>query len=520
MRKEFFRIITVVVFVFTALGIGALVIFPVPWNAKKNRVVQPTRIVIPKTLNTRVEDGDSPAELLAREEAISARVALEEGEVIAAVLNGNFSGSLMEEQFVAYRNLLEMESPIYLTYIVYDEAFRGYRRLWSAPTAATRPGTTTLYTLDLLGDRSVCVLLSGMNGLGEHTLTIFRLNPSQGGERFSKIAELRIDGNISVRETERTQAYQMGFGPGQSFIIATYGRDFESDNIMDQIEIVYAYNAGNGLFEQSSRTRIPGIQIEQRRVRELLGNSRAFEEFITGLWYYMTPQGTIDKNRYIYFNPPNREIIFYGDETQQVFVWRNSTATRFGLYITSQNISISTLRRSIDIELESLESIRVRTIEDIRINFRGVNAPWDGSYRKAGQPENQPHMSLHAVNAYIDARYDSSIGRLHFFPDGSYELNAGGTIRQGKYAFFNVNDRELLELRSDGVSGPLRETYLVEGESAEAAGGASTTRGSPPVSGEDVNRQNLTLLRVRIGARGIERLHEGAISLTLAGNSR
>ena len=529
------------ILVLVALGIGAVVLFPVPWKAKNNRVVQQTRIIIPKALNARGEDQDNVSELLAREEAMSAKIALAEGEIIVSVLNGNFDGNPVEEQFVAYRNLLEIESPIYLTFIHYDEASRAYKRLWSAPSAATRPGTISLYTQDLLGDRSICVLLSGMNGLGEHTLTIFRLNPvqmnsvqmnsAQTNKPYSKIAELRIDGNITIRETERSQAYQMGLSRGQSFNIAAYGRDFESSNILDQVEIIFVYNTGNGLYEQRERTRIPGTQIEQRRVRDLLGNPKAFEEFITGLWYFLTPQGTIDMRQYIFFSPNNREIIFFGDETQQVFTWQNSAATRYGLYISSQNISVTTLRRSIDIELESLESIKVRVFEDVRLKI-GVNAPWDGSYRKAGPPENRDQKKPASSSAYINAYYDSSIGRIHFMPNGSYELNAGGTVRQGKYAFFTINDKELLEFRPDGASGgearpagsaagsgSSRETYLVEGEYQEKNAGDSTAAEAgenEPARAELPLRKTLTLLRVRIGARGIERLHEGAISLTLA----
>ena len=542
MTKGFFRIVTAVIFVFCALGIGALVIFPAPWNVKKSSGEQQTRIIIPRAENTRTEDRDFLAESIAREDSISARVLLEEGEVIITVLNGFFDGSPMEKQFVAYRNLLEIESPVYITFIDYDESSHTYKRSWSAATAATRPGTISLHTLDLLGDRSVCVLLSGVNGLGEHTLTIFRLNSFQvnagtaRNELFSKIAEFRIDGTITVKEVERPQAYQMGIGRGQSFTISAYGRDFESSNILDQVEIVYSYNTGNGLYEQTSITRIPGAQVEQRRVRELLGNSQAFEEFISGLWYYLTPQGTIDKNQYIYFNPASREIIFYDDETQQVFNWQNSTATRYGLYISSQNISISTLWRSIDLELESLDGIKVRVKEDVRLKI-GVIAPWDGSYRKAGPPEHQAQKAPPAGNSYIDAWYDGSIGKIRFLPNGSFELNAGGTLKQGRYAFFNLNNQEYLELRSlelhsqelyppelrsaeprsqdsaeprsadnrlsdprpEAVSGSFRETYLVEG----------------PDSGPAL-RKTLSLFRVRIGAKGVERLHDGVINLSLA----
>ena len=538
MNKRFFGILTVIIFFFSALGIGALILFPSAWSAKKKKAEPQARIIIPQDIQSQFDDSDYSAEMLAREDSMTARVPLSEGEVIAAVLNDSFDGGPVESQFVAYRNLQEAESPIYLTYIDYDEATRSYRRAWSGQTAATRPGTISLYTMDLLGDRSVCVLLSGVNGLGEHTLTIFRKNPSQAGvsvslanELFTKIAEFRIDGTISVKEAERTQAYQMGISRGQSYTISAYGRDFESSNIMDQVEIVYAYNPGNGLYEQTSITRIPGTQIEQRRVRELLGNPRAFEEFITGLWYYVTPQGSIDRRQYIYFDPPSREIIFYGDETQQVFNWQNSTATRYGLYVASQNISITTLRRSIDIELESLDSIRVKVFEDVRLNIKGVIAPWDGSYRKAGPPENQSKKIGPAGNTYIDARYDGPVWKIQFLQNGTYELSAGGNVRQGKYAFYNLDDQELLELRSDGASGPMRETFLVEGElpvkpsgddNDSSAASAETIMDDDPsaLPEEDENalalRKTLALIRVRIGARGIENLYEGTISLTLA----
>ena len=497
-----FRIITVIIFGFTALGIGALVLLPSPWNTQTARELPQNRVVIPRTLSAWIDDyGQSQDELIARE-AMTSRLPLGEGRDVAAVLNGNFYGNPVQEQFVAYRNTLEPGGLIYITFIGYDPAQRSFRRVWTAQTAAVRPETITLDALDLIGDRSVCILLSGMNKLGEHVLTVFRMNPAQEEEeeeRFKRIAEITIDGSITVMEVARSQAYQMGFGPGQSFTIAAQGRDLNSENLMDQIEIIYAHNPATGIFEQRSISRIPGAQIEQRRVRELLGNPQAFEEFVAGLWHFVTPQGTIDRNQFIYFDPPNQQIIFFADQTMQVFAWRNSIATRQGLHITSQNISISTIRRSIDIQLESLNGIRIRTSENLRPAFRGVAAPWDGSYRMAGRPMNIAPDSPAASFTHIDARYDSAIGRIHFFPDGSLAIQTGGTLRQGKYAFFQVNGKELLEFRYDGA---LRETFLVEGE-----------------RGDVTPRQNITLLPVRISAMGIERLNEGAISLTLVEDS-
>ncbi|MCL2380341.1 MAG: pallilysin-related adhesin [Treponema sp.] len=495
--KGIFRIVTVAIFGFTALGIGALVLFPVPRTAPQDRAVPQNRVVIPRTLDAWAYDEPGLLELAIRE-PVSAMIPLGEGNVVVSVLEGNFYRNPVQEQVVAYRNLLAPGSPINLTFIGYDAASRTYRRLWSAPTAATRPETVTLDTQDLIGDRSVCVLLSGMNNAGEHTLTVFRMNPAGEQEPFTKIADIRVDGSITVREVARSQAYQMGLAVGQSFTIAAQGRDFDSNNIMDQVEIIYAYNPVTGFFEQRSRTRIAGAQIEQRRVREILGSVQSFESFIAGLWFYVTPQGTIDRNQYIYFDPSNRQIIFFGDGTMQIFSWRNSIAARGGLYITSQNISIATIRRSIVVQLESLEGIRIRTTENLRPQFRVMAAPWDGSYRAAGRPETLTPVPAAAVSARIDARYDSPIGRFHFFPCGSYEIHSGGTSRRGTYSFFSVNGANLLELRSSDPSGPARETFLVEGAH---------------------DARHLSLHRVRLGARGVERLNEGAVSLTFVEGS-
>ena len=515
MTGKFLKFFTLGVFVFTALGLWALVVFPVSWAPKEKprEVPQQSRVIIPQTLVEYLWE-DSPMEQQARVEQMTLRIPLEEGEILAALLNYDFNGNLREGQIVAYRNLLETESPIYLTYIEYNETLREYKRVWTAPTAATRPGTLSVYTQDLIGDRGVCVLLSGMNTLGQHTLTIFRkIPPGETGvgenSPFSKIAEIRIDGAITVKEVERSQAYQMGMARGQSYSITAYGRDLESSNMLDQVELTYSFNDENGIYVQSRVARIPGAQIEQARVRELLGNVKAFEEFVSGLWYYMSPQGTMNR-QYIYFDLPNKEIIFFENETQQVFTWQNSNASRYGLYIRSQNISVSTMRRSINIELESLDSIRIKVDEDLQIKI-GVGALWDGSYRKAGSPQIYSSPASLPRSAHINAIYDGPIGRISFFSDGNYELNSGGTARQGKYAFFNLYDQELLELRglenktSEVQTNPGgREVYLVE-----TIAGEDPTKPSP--------RKSMSLSRVRLGSRGIQNLHDGTITLSLAG---
>jgi hypothetical protein len=520
--KKAARPVIILVFFLTLSLIAALVYRPeFFFRAPKPAEQRQGRIVIPRFetfgQGEAGEAGIEERELAAFEDSMNAKIALNAGELLVSVLTQDFNGDLVDEQIIAYRNLSEPESRIYLGYVVFDRRISGYRRIWDTPTVVTRPGTISLYTQDVTGDRSVCLILAGMNSGEARTMTIFKYSPeNEEKSPFDKIAEIEIDGSIQIQETDRTQAYRMGLTAGKSFTIAAYGRDPESDNILDQLEIVYSYNPDTGRFEESRFNRIPGSQIEQRRVRELLsGGSREFENFVSGLWYYVSPQGTLDTRQYIYFDPKNRELIFYSDEVQQVFTWQNSSATRYGIYISSQNISVTTLRRSVDIELESLNSIRVKIFEDVRLKI-GVSDSWHGSYRKAeprrGEEDRRGPLSAIAADAsgedgpgplvsYLDAAYDGSIGKLVFLKSGEYELHSGNASSRGNYAFFTLDNRIVLELRPGTAAGLSRETYLVEPGSGE----------SPPPA----PWQALTLVRVRLSVRGFQEVHEAAISLSL-----
>ncbi|MDR2078774.1 MAG: pallilysin-related adhesin [Treponema sp.] len=506
MAGIFFKTTGIALITAAALGTGLVITQPRErFFPRKSREWQPSRLVVPRGLDEKDLETGPSAEQLAFEDSLNTKAALAEGEILVSVLNQDFDGDGVEEQIIAYRNLLEGESPVYLAYTDYDETEGIYKRTWNSPTAATRPGTVSLYTQDLIGDRSLCIILTGMNSRGEYTLTAFRSTPPKDkGARpvFGKIAELGIEGTISVQESERPLAYQQGLARGQSFPLVAYGHNRESENLLDQIETRYTYNPDRGIYEQSKVTRIPGAQIEQIRLRELLGGkAEVFEEFISDLWYYVSPQGTLDSRQYIYFNPSSREIIFFGDEAQQVFSWQNSASTRYGLYVTSQNISITTLRRIIDIELESLDSIRIKVFEDVRLNIR-VNNSWDGSYRRAKTVEKSTDKNTVSVRPYIDGVYDGAMGRIRFSPDGGYELSSGGTLKRGHYAFFAIDGREVLELRAETRSPAAgdspRETYLVERIPGEEEAGTGET---------------LNLSRIRIGSMGIRDLHEAAINL-------
>jgi hypothetical protein len=497
MTREHFKIFTIVIFLLTAGGIGTLVFLPRDFFSSREKEVGQTRVVIPQAVGT---GGESPGTGQSRGNNIEPgiRINLEDGESAIASLVRDFDNDSFEEQVIAYLRFQEIDGPIFITYAEFDPNRGIYQREWSAPTAATKPGTIMLYGQDLIGDGGICVLVSGMNSAGEQTLTVFRKNNAVQGEPFNKIAEFRIEGSITVEERN--------FGNGRSLAIATYGRDYESSNMLDQIEITYTYNQVNGLYEQSRMVKVPGSQIEQRRLRELLnGNPEQFENFINGLWY--RDEGT--RRKYVYFNTAARELIFYNNNSEEVFSWQDSTPTRYGLHINSRNISLTKLRRTVNVELASLESIRLRVYQDLYLRS-GPNTTWDGSYQRLQHTEMV--RKTERQNPYVEETYKGPDGKIAFYRDGTYELiplsNLAELSRRGQYVFFRYENEELLELRPTGHSETMKDQIRENNAPQELQRETfKVTREAPG---------SITLTRIRIGAMGIQDLHELPILLTKA----
>jgi flagellar motor protein MotB len=486
MNARFFRVLTLLVFLLSAVVVWRFIV-----SARNTELVQleqwHTRIITPEKPALETTDATMVSDTIL--------VPLNVGEVLVSVLTHDFDPDIPgDEQLLLYRNA-ESNGSLYLSYLVQNEDM--YQRLWTKETAITRPWTATLDTKDLIGDHSISVLLSGMNDHGERILTVFK--HTRGEESFVPIADIQTTGSIAIQETTRSQAYQRGTARGVSFPLLVYENlkpvnPEDSLNLPDQVEKVYTYNTTRERYEQSELIQILGSQVEQRAIQTALsGGSRSFEALIEGLWYFVDSTGTVDTRQYIYFDPHGRELVFYGDETQQVFTWQSSSMTRSGLSIAGQNISVTTLGRSVDIELSSTKRIRVTVVEDVNLKI-GSDKIWDGFYEKIGDVAMVG--SFNPSVSYIEAEYNGSMGKLCFSSSGSYEINFFNIGRMGKYIFFDFNGETLLELRSSDGG---RELYLVEhGETLKEHG----------------IWEYLTLIPVRIGIRGIQRLRETPISLT------
>ena len=490
MTKTFFRVVTFMALVITILGTGALLWLPWEHSRSVRRLQRETLVVIPQS----VIDGEV---LPLDKSGITARVALDDGEILVAVLTDIFDDDEFESQIIAYRNINESNGAIHITYVAYDHTSQQYVRFWNAPVLAGRPGSVRIFRQDLIGDHNRVLIVSGLNHAGEHTLTVFRQDLSEARTvPFATIAALQADISILIQERERSQAYYHGTTRGYSFPIVVRSSDTNSSNRLDQKEVIYTFNEAWGFFEELSVSHIPASQVERLRFQELLGSQRDLESFISGLWVYTNTQGI---SRYIYFDPRSKDLIFFEDSVQQVFSWLDSTMTALGMSVSAQNVSADNIQRSVNIELESLNSLRVRVSEDARLRV-AISPVWDGSYRRVASRPSE-NMSSPASFSF-EGQFNGSSGTFNFFENGFYTLHSEENNRtlRGRFAFFTLSDHNLVEFRPEsgrngkngGNKAQERELYLVES------------------SVNDV----FTLFPVRLGTRGIEKLNKPAVHLS------
>ena len=203
--KKAARPLIILAFLATVSLIAVLVYRPeIFFRTQRATEQRQSRTVIPRFENAgQNEEESAERELAAFEDSLNAKVALNAGELLVSVFTQDFDGDLLDEQILAYRNLSKPDSPIFLTFVVFDRQINGYKRILDTPTVVTRPGTISLYTQDITGDRSVCLILAGMNSNEDRTMTIFRKTAGDAEieeEPFLKIAEIEIDGSIQVQE--------------------------------------------------------------------------------------------------------------------------------------------------------------------------------------------------------------------------------------------------------------------------------------------------------------------------------
>lgn len=331
-----------------------------------------------------------------------------------------------------------------------------YARMEAIPTGVTLARTLLFYTLDIIGDRRQAIVYSGMNGENLQVLAVYLPAKTADGKlSYTAVADLRSDGNIAIQEIPRSDAYNLGVANGESYPIHTFNSDPESPQSLNQIERVYRWNRVLNRYEKASESRIEGKKIETRLIQKLQGGDLAsFEDFLDGLWY-VPASGKAGEEKFIFFNSKQKEIIFHNGTTEEVFFRESGAARRYGIYLTTRNQSISSIRRLIDIELTGIDEIKIKVQEDVKLKI-GVASVWDGAYRKKTDPlalqdsqkGDEEMKKLSGALASWKGEWKSQDGQAFSAENDAYRLTKhSGRTEEGNFVVLRMQNNAILQLR-------------------------------------------------------------------------
>lgn len=437
------KFITALFFVVCILALGVALYYYLSARASQAEASRPIA-----TRRLTVEPSGAAAENASGDEESEPtlnRIGTLPNEVVLDVLSLNLDTDEGEEQILTVRKTDRPEGTLFLVVADYLPDRRAWVRSWEGELPVTKLTTLQVQTKDLVGDHTLCILAWGMNDANEQTLSVFGRDDDEEREALSyrPIATLSAD-SIEVEETERSEGYQLGQTKGESYRIVTYHRDKESSNLLDQIKTFYVWDGEKGGYAEAGSEKIPGALVEKEMASQVLtGKEEDFEAFLDGVWYDTAVGPSDEKARLIVFDRASGSITFYSAEAQEVFQWTESHSTRYGLYIGSQNESVTNLRRLMDIELTGAESISIRIFEDLRMKIDAEDR-WDGNYRKLAAGA-APPSARHNPPFHLEGSFGNGDTTLQF-GDRRYTLNEGGKSEHGGFVLYSLGEDTVLEL--------------------------------------------------------------------------
>ncbi|MCK5197363.1 MAG: pallilysin-related adhesin, partial [Spirochaetales bacterium] len=169
------------------------------------------------------------------------KVTLNPNDMLIDLIDTNLDLDSHDEQILIVKDNSVNGSPVRVLVADFDYIMNSYSVSWKAETGSDNIRSFSISLTDITGDHNLEIVCSGTDLDGKETLNIYRRTPSQGGLilHFSEIINLKIEGNIEVKEEQRTQAYQTGISGGVSFPIIVTTTDPDSDNILDLTQSTY-----------------------------------------------------------------------------------------------------------------------------------------------------------------------------------------------------------------------------------------------------------------------------------------
>lgn len=377
-------------------------------------------------------------------------IELNKDEIFVDVISADLNGDGIEDQIIAIKKLLDPF--IYLVASIQNPITKEFYRVAEIKTNVTQPKSLSFHAIDLQ-DSLPALVYSGISSDKSQVLVIYFIKISKQGEiSFNMAADLRADVRIEMIDGRKNLR-----GTLNDYSIHTYNFDPYAPDTLNQIKSEYKWNDSTSRYVKINEVKIPGEKIESSFLKKLSNASaESFKEFLSGLWYQRSSSDS--SVRYLYFDEINNIFIFHIDNIQEIYAVSSVLPRRFGVSLMTNNKSISSIKRRIEIELRGIDEIRLRVVEDVARLKIGTASNWDGIYRKKRGNINSS-SSNSAILEYklknIFSEKSEWLNNNGYFETEmfSYKLHTDKLEETGFFNFIRIEDIEIIQLRnSAGVN--------------------------------------------------------------------
>ena len=429
------------------------------------------RVVVP-IVDTSDEAADDTENDYKDDYSIESFITLENGETLISAVTLDSDGDGYDDQL----NVIKTATSPYLQLVLalYNVNTMRYDRTFTLPTRISQVRSFACTALDVTGNHHSAIVYQGITDNGHAILQIYNGSRSERGTfSLACIGDFEAEGTIFIQQLDRDESYELSRAKGTSFPVWVYTSELrDGSTIQDQVQTMYDWSDAEQMYVQVSQKRIAGSSIAEKELSRIQdGTVDTFARFLDGLWY--KTENTAHTIRYVFFDYTNGELIFQSDDSEEVYSWQNSTLRRGGMYFSSVNKSIENLQRRVDISLVSLDEIRIRIQDDVRMLI-SESTLWDGSYRKLSNVQSAPSPAVApAVQALVTgASWATGDSTIITFDDISYSVVGNGFSDSGRYMRVVVSGTTLLQFKSDTASPFFAGSYDVSFASEPVAGKA------------------------------------------------
>ena len=383
-------------------------------------------------------------------EKVEPFITLAGDETAIKLITVDINNDDMADRLVAVKKI--SDPYVALVLFLYDDETQSFIRTEEIRTTISQPNTLTLYVLPVQNFTAPVILYYGIN---TENLQVFAMHSVEIRHKkqiaVHTITQLRADGQILFTKNDNRQNSGLS-----AYSIKTYHTDTQYPNTLNQIEKIYTWNEKSAAFTQSGEEKIPGKAVETAFLKKIQnGSTGVFKEFLAGLWYQ--PFSNEQQHRSIFFNIAESELIFSINNIEEIFTVQSITSRKYGMYFTTKNAAITSIHRRVDIELISVDEIRVRVIEDVARLKIGASSNWDGVYRKIHTTIAPSSDSVNTAaikeQLYADGKkWIGTDGSELSFSDNGYTLIRAETAvsdnpETGWYALMTVKQQCILQLK-------------------------------------------------------------------------